>query len=125
MTPKAPLVYGPTFISSWLQFWNLNVQPCPHRFVSCDSTLSVMISEATEQAPFDVFFDATQVDHIRFFRKTDCNGCFGVAVSVQRHLPNKQSVASALRIVYSGDTRPCASLIALASDCDVLIHEGE
>jgi ribonuclease Z len=28
------------------------------------------------------------------------------------------------KIVYSGDTIPCESVIELAKDCDVLIHEG-
>ena len=47
------------------------------------------------------------------------HGAPNIALRVEFDLPRERGV-----VVYSSDTSPCASLLALARDADILIHEA-
>lgn len=122
---KAPVVFGPSFLLSWLEFWDTQVALCPYRFVSCDENATATLIAPTEKLPYSVVLDVTDVDHIRSQEKRDLGEgtCYAVRLTVSRVSDDVQS-RLLLRIVYSGDTRPCENLVKLAKDCDVLIHEA-
>jgi ribonuclease Z len=49
-----------------------------------------------------------------------CPQAYGVIITLQTSNPSSQP----LKIVYSGDTRPCLQLIHLGKDATILIHEA-
>lgn len=63
------------------------------------------------EEPVEVSGTGTQ---IRAFEVDHCLDAFGFQVTF----------ASGKRVVYSGDTRPCDSLIAAAHECDLLVNEA-
>lgn len=71
-------------------------------FVSCGDT---------REEPYEIQKSGTQ---IKSFDVDHCHEAFGFQITFK----------SNERIVYSGDTRPCDSVIENAYECDLLVHEA-
>ncbi len=111
---KSLPVYGPVGTRTWIDrlfaLWRPEIeQRVAHEKRPTTAALEVVVTEFDDswcQAIGDVTFRAIRVDH-RPVREA-----FGFHAADARH-----------RAVFSGDTRPCDSLVAAARDVDLLIHE--
>eukprot|EP01071_Lankesteria_metandrocarpae_P007229 Lankesteria_metandrocarpae@DN4620_c0_g1_i2.p1 len=148
-----PLVIAPAPMRHWLRFWNNTVEAIPHRFLSCEALnyknttkchITHPTNELAQKQSFSMKFAVCKVDHLwsgRFTHRTlalshsqqlptdassDCEA-FGCRLDFE-YFPHAQAdavdVCTGHSLAYSGDTRPCDSLVDLAESVDVLIHEA-
>ncbi|GBE61793.1 Ribonuclease mitochondrial, putative [Babesia ovata] len=97
-----PTVFAPARILQWMEFYKNNVSPIDYEGIETVIGGSHTVPVCDSGMQFNFF----AVDHI--------SDSVGVRIT-------HDAVGS---VVYSGDTRPCDSLIEGAMDCDVLIQEG-
>ncbi|OEH76147.1 mbl domain-containing protein [Cyclospora cayetanensis] len=113
-----PVVIAPSRLQAWFAFAHKELAFIPHEFVCCDAFLSSLedpfstehlpaitaVSWEGENAGLEI--RTVSVDHIP--------ESFGIRIDFK-----------GVSVVYSGDTRPCPQLFALAKGCTALLHEGE
>jgi ribonuclease BN (tRNA processing enzyme) len=118
-------VYGPPFLYEWLALWKTYMKNFNYHFISCAEEKTLSVCSQINQCPFSLHLEVTKVDHMGYhhLKRNSNEECYGVLLQIeQKHSTTPTQV---LKIVYSGDTRPCQNLINLALNCDILIHEGE
>ncbi|XP_053992295.1 ribonuclease Z, mitochondrial-like [Hylaeus volcanicus] len=118
------LVYGPPFLYQWLAHWKVHMKNFNYHFVCCSEEKTICVCSQTNECPFSINLQVTQVDHMGCHSlKKDLNEeCYGVLLKIEKKDPTTPT--QILKIVYSGDTRPCPNLIHLSDNCDILIHEA-
>ncbi|KAK9807250.1 hypothetical protein WJX73_003185 [Symbiochloris irregularis] len=114
-----------------------SVEPLAYTFLDCRHTLAPGASLAGPvlQAPVspslgDICASAG-LSRLESFRVEHCAQAFGV---VLEGLPHKAqpgqnggdaaSTTKGWKVAFSGDTRPCAAVVAAAQDADLLVHEA-
>ncbi|XP_026191257.1 zinc phosphodiesterase ELAC protein 2 [Cyclospora cayetanensis] len=112
-----PVVIAPSRLQVWFAFAHKELAFIPHEFVCCDAFLSSLedpfstehlpaitaVSWEGENAGLEI--RTVSVDHIP--------ESFGIRIDFK-----------GVSVVYSGDTRPCPQLFALAKGCTALLHEA-
>lgn len=100
---KKVTVIAPHQVLQWLQFYNQSISPIDYNCIVARSnmTYETTMNEAALQ------LQTFEVQHIE--------DSFGV----------KLTHPDIGTIVYSGDTRPCETVIEASKGCDILIHEGK
>ena len=96
-------VVGPAALREYLAFFN-TVTPLCHTYAACSD------DEAARVEVAGVVLRSVRVDHC-----ADSWGCV---------LEGVGSGGRPWKIVNSGDTRPCRSLVEAGAGCDLLIHEA-
>lgn len=61
-----------------------------------------------------------KIKSVQNTRVTHCWQSYGVAITILNENPGNEDI----KIVYSGDTRPCSELVELGKDATILIHEA-
>ncbi|CDR94999.1 RIBONUCLEASE Z domain containing protein,putative [Babesia bigemina] len=97
-----PTVFAPARILQWMEFYKNNVSPIDYDGIETVIGGKHTVPVCNSGMQFNFF----AVDHI--------SDSVGVRLT-------HEAIGS---VVYSGDTRPCDSLIEAAMDCDVLIQEA-
>ncbi|CDI76545.1 hypothetical protein, conserved [Eimeria acervulina] len=89
----------------------------PHVFVCCESLISPLEETFSalhlSPAAAAAWIGEAEALQIRTVPVDHIPDSFGVRVDL-----------GALSVVYSGDTRPCPQLFALANNCTLLLHEA-
>ncbi|CAG5129751.1 unnamed protein product [Candidula unifasciata] len=116
--PFVPLLLiAPIQMRRWMRFYHQEMEKVTHlfRFVRHQVELSEFSDGVTmETATFEDVKKELNLTEYKSVEVEHCNNAFGVSFT---H-------ANGFKLVYSGDTRPCDSLVAAGEDCDLLIHEA-
>ena len=90
----------------------------PRRSNSPTATPTAHKEQQTRRA-LDDLMRACNLHSLQIVPVKHCPNAFGIALGV-RLGPTGET----FKLVYSGDTMPCESLVLAGADCDVLIHEA-
>jgi ribonuclease Z len=118
MTPPPLPVVGPTSMLYFLTEW-CAIESLHFRFVDCEDVLCTL---APSKRRFDDVFANCSL-RIGAVSVVHCPSAYGFVI--ERLLDDDDDGAlPPLKLVYSGDTRPCQSLVDHGRDADLLIHEA-
>jgi ribonuclease Z len=115
-------VVGPWPLRAFLGLHSGGVEPLAHRFLDLAVTTAERQAEgvsadAAEAVPYAMFQAAVQalgLQRLHSVRVIHCAHSYGAVLES----------AAGLKIVYSGDTRPCPALVEAAKGATLLIHEA-
>ncbi|CDJ43644.1 Mbl domain containing protein, related [Eimeria tenella] len=115
---RPPLLIAPARLQEWFEFLDREIARMPHLFVCCESLVCNLDEkfsvEHLQPAAAMAWTGEAQKMQLRIVPVDHIPDSFGLRVDFEK-----------LSFVYSGDTRPCSQLFALAHKCTVLLHEGE
>lgn len=110
---RAPILVAPTMLHYWLREY-CDYEVLHFRFVD--------IAECTarQHAHSALFEQELGLAALYTVPVVHCTDAVGV---VLEHVP-RSDAENAWKLVFSGDTRPCESLMRAGADCTLLIHEA-
>eukprot|EP01125_Pyxidicula_operculata_P016438 TRINITY_DN5659_c0_g1_i1.p1 TRINITY_DN5659_c0_g1~~TRINITY_DN5659_c0_g1_i1.p1 ORF type:complete len:871 (-),score=205.67 TRINITY_DN5659_c0_g1_i1:247-2859(-) len=113
--PSKLMIIGPTYIKYWLEEYNY-CEELDYTFIDCYDTIpnkdnsNNEVTKSINQYALKEL-GLTRVDSVPVVH---CPDAFGMLIAHQE----------GWKILYSGDTRPCAELVVIGENCDLVIHEA-
>ncbi|KAF7995998.1 hypothetical protein HCN44_009036 [Aphidius gifuensis] len=107
-------LFAPKQIESWLQFYDRKIENIKNTFNLVPNQCLIM---NLRQMKPDVDDEINKILKIKDINTVEVNHClhaFGLSLVLE----------NGKKIVYSGDTKPCTTLVDLGKNCDLLIHEA-
>eukprot|EP01090_Pellita_catalonica_P000731 TRINITY_DN10509_c0_g1_i1.p1 TRINITY_DN10509_c0_g1~~TRINITY_DN10509_c0_g1_i1.p1 ORF type:complete len:701 (-),score=80.05 TRINITY_DN10509_c0_g1_i1:977-3019(-) len=98
---KPLLVIGPRNLQAWLEEIT-TITPLSYTFVPCHAAETSAVTAGIFNT-----IKTVQVEH--------CVDAYGMIYTL---------LGGSFKVVFSGDTRPCAALVEAGKDCNILIHEA-
>lgn len=115
MADVEPLVIvAPTAYDFWLKEYCSQCEPLLQTFRIFDNFDFWQSNDAQTAQCRETLFNSLGLTEILICPVVHCPDAFAVAVTHSR----------GWKVVFSGDTRPCAQLDAIGKDCTILIHEA-
>lgn len=115
---KSPpvVVVAPAALERWLEAY-CSIEHVPYSFVSAGCLVGSTADAAPDSYPpaLAAFLDDAGLSLMQNVRVIHCPNAFGVVL---------QRGSSGWKMVWSGDTRPCANLIRAGKDATLLVHEA-
>ncbi|KYN43501.1 Ribonuclease Z, mitochondrial [Trachymyrmex septentrionalis] len=105
---------APGHINVWLHMYHTRFEPILHRITLIKNNEFCMDSHDPELYKYRNIYNTLNVQAVRTVYVEHCPYSYGVSVTLH----------NGKKIVYSGDTMPCARLVELGQNCDLLIHEA-
>ncbi|XP_018366735.1 PREDICTED: ribonuclease Z, mitochondrial isoform X1 [Trachymyrmex cornetzi] len=105
---------APGHINVWLHMYHTRFEPILHRMTLIKNNEFCMDSHNPELYKYRNIYNTLNVQAVRTVYVEHCPYSYGVSVTLH----------NGKKIVYSGDTMPCARLVELGQNCDLLIHEA-
>ncbi|GFO38064.1 Zinc phosphodiesterase elac protein 2, partial [Plakobranchus ocellatus] len=111
------LLMAPIQMRRWLKFYHQELESVTHllRFVKHQKNMKEFDDKFNlSLATFEDVKQDLQLNEYRPVEVVHCRNAFGLVFTHE----------NGYKVVYSGDTRPCESLVEAGADCDLLIHEA-
>ncbi|XP_043289632.1 ribonuclease Z, mitochondrial isoform X2 [Venturia canescens] len=113
-TKDPVILLAPEQIATWLRIYQKRFESISHQYnllSNRDFILKKGQIPVSAQMHLQYALGGVQINTI-FVRH--CLSAYGISVTTE----------NGCKIVYSGDTMPCETLVTLGADCDLLIHEA-
>ncbi|XP_076750186.1 ribonuclease Z [Xylocopa sonorina] len=114
VTEDVLYLLAPKTLIPWLNFYSNKFESIIKQYILVDNNDLYLKSHKLSTIVESTFYSELGIKEINTSFVTHCNQAFGIAIV----LKNNE------KIVYSGDTMFCRSLIDLGENCDLLIHEA-
>lgn len=114
ITSDPVFLFAPKQIYSWLQTYHMKFEKVSDCFKLIPSQNLIVNSQKLSEEISREFRRVLKIEEISTVEVNHCLHSFGVSFKLE----------NGLKIVYSGDTKPCNYLVDLGRDCDLLIHEA-
>ncbi|XP_072746918.1 ribonuclease Z, mitochondrial isoform X2 [Anoplolepis gracilipes] len=115
VTKDSLYLFAPMSIGMWLRLYHIRFEHILDQInLIPNSELFMDIHEPKKRYNYINMYETLNVQAVRTTLVNHCPNAYGVSVTLR----------NGKKIVYSGDTMPCESLVKLGQDCDLLIHEA-
>ncbi|KAF7990329.1 hypothetical protein HCN44_000134 [Aphidius gifuensis] len=114
LTQEPVYLFAPKQIEPWLKFYHHKFEKIKLTYNLIPNQSLILGFKTIAQSTDDEIQKNLKIKDISTVEVEHCIHAFGVAFTLQ----------DGQKIVYSGDTRPCTSLVELGKNCSLLIHEA-
>lgn len=114
ITEQPVFLFAPKQINTWLQFYHRKIETIRDTFILVPNQCLLMNLRQMQPDVDDEINKVLRIQDISTVEVNHCLHAFGLSLVLE----------NGRKIVYSGDTKPCTSLVDLGKNCDLLIHEA-